>query len=168
MLTHKSRFCPQKNNLIVSHSLYFCWISYKSSFQSTLIPVCVLPNTLSWWKNPFLKCEITYFTNLTNLLLAGIASSVLQPFYKPYKLYKPFARRYTILRFTNLLLECIPSPVLQTFHKLYKPFTIRLHESIISSVLQTFYKPFALRYIILCFTNLWQTLQTFVRFVKGL
>ena len=51
------------------------------------------------------RCSILRFTNLTNLLLKGIASSVLQIF---YKLYKPY---------TKLLLEGIASSVLQTFYK---------------------------------------------------
>ena len=69
-----------------------------------------------------------HFINLTNFLLEGMESSVLQTFYKPtiftnllqtlqtlQTFYKLFPRRYRILCFTNFLQTLQTVQSLQTF-----------------------------------------------------
>ena len=95
---------------------------------------------------PYELYKPTSFTNHTNLLLEGIASSVLQ---------------------TLRTLRALPAlQVLQTFTNFtnLKNFTKGL-QTLCSKVYHPpFYKPFARRYSILRFTNLLQTLQTLQTF----
>ena len=93
----------------------------------------------------------TGFTNhtyLTNLLLEGIGSSVLQIL---QTFYKPFARKYIIMCFTHLL------QILQTLRTLQTVQTLQTLQALQN--IQTFTKPTNLLQIIYKpFTN---DLQTF-------